>query len=158
MTCIHFDGGIVCVGNPTEVVTMATGRNLKLEWHSYFGPSVETRNGLRLLTPAEFRDPNVDAWLVGKGCKSCREDDGPLLPKQRRRKPKPFDPTKLTQPKVSHRAKYMDSHGNTSALCFAKPRAVDLSRETAVLVDGNVTCPKCLALMASAATGMGKAL
>jgi hypothetical protein len=147
MTCIHIKDGIVCVGNPTEVVTMSTGRKLRLEWHNYFGPSVETRNGLRFLTSAEFRDPNVDAWLVSKGCKSCREDKGPRLPKQRRRKPKPFDPTKPAQPNVRHKAKYMDGHGNTSALCFAKPRAVDLSRETAVLVDGNVTCPKCLALM-----------
>lgn len=75
MTCIHIPGGILCVGAPSEAVTMANGKTLRMEWGSYFGPAVETRSGLRSLTNAEFRDPNVDAWIVAHGGKSCRENE-----------------------------------------------------------------------------------
>jgi hypothetical protein len=50
-------------------------------------------------------------------------------------------------PKIVHKAKCVDREGNVSALCFRKPRVVDYSRENAVIVDANVTCPKCRAIL-----------
>lgn len=79
MPCLKIPGGVVCVGNPTEKVTMRSGRVLKLEWGDYFGPAAETRSGLRSLTSTEFHDPNVDAWIVSHGGMSCLEDDGPIV-------------------------------------------------------------------------------
>lgn len=67
MPCVSFGKWKICVGDPTEKVTMRNGRVLKLEWHNYFGPSVETRRGTRPLTSAEFHDPNVDVWIVSHG-------------------------------------------------------------------------------------------
>lgn len=74
MTCMKVKTGpgkrevaIVCVGDP-EVVTMANGRKLTVEWHSYFGPSVEMKNGnMRDLTLKELDDPNIKAWIKKKG-------------------------------------------------------------------------------------------
>lgn len=79
MPCVSFGKWKLCIGNPTEKVTMRSGRVLKLEWHNYFGPSVEARRGTRPLTSAEFHDPNVDAWIVSHGGMSCLEDDGPIV-------------------------------------------------------------------------------
>lgn len=150
MTCLRMPNGIVCVGNPTESVTTRSGRLLNLEWHDYFGPSVIGRRGmLRSLTSREFGDPNVDAWIVSHGGKSCMDDAGPLLPKPRKRRPEPLGPTKTVKPKIAHKAKYIDHKGNVSALCYRKTRAVDLLRETAVMVDASVTCPKCLDILAA---------
>jgi hypothetical protein len=72
MPCIAIKGGNVCLGNPSENVRMTSGRVLRLQWGDYFGPAVETRTGLRRsLSNREFRDPNVDAWVVKHGGKSC---------------------------------------------------------------------------------------
>lgn len=92
MPCIRLgDGsGVVCLGNPTENVRLVSGRVLRLEWGAYFGPAVETKSGLRSLTDREFRDPNVDAWIVKHGGKSaldegiCEVVNGPRLPPPRR--------------------------------------------------------------------------
>ena len=65
--CIRIPNGVVCVGEPTEKVTMASGRVLPLEWHRFFGPSVEMKNGnMRFLSAKEFGDPNVKAWIERK--------------------------------------------------------------------------------------------
>jgi hypothetical protein len=142
MPCVRVGQFLVNMAPPSEFVTMANGRRLELEWHEYFGPAAVNRTEVRLLTAAEFRDPNVDAWIVRHGGKSCLEDKGPLLRKPRRRKPEPFDPSKPVKPKIVHKVSFIDQEGNSSALCFAKPHAVDLSRET-VTVYGEPTCPKC---------------
>jgi hypothetical protein len=147
MPCIRIGSALVNVGNPTETVIMKSGRKLSVEWHDYFGPSVVGRRGLRCLTNAEFKDPNVDAWIVGHGGKSGIEDDGPILPRPRKRPAETFDPNRPVTAKVFHKAAFIDREGNASALCFRKPHAVNLSRETAVLVDENVTCEACLALL-----------
>jgi hypothetical protein len=147
MPCVTVGEFLVDVGNPSETVTMRSGRALEMEWGDYFGPAVVTRTGLRCLTNAEFHDPKVDAWIVSHGGKSCLDDDGPLLPKPRKRRPERFDPTKPIRPKIVHKAKCVDREGNVSALCFRKPRVVDYSRENAVIVDANVTCPKCRAIL-----------
>jgi len=50
--------------------------------------------------------------------------------------------------KLYHRAKYISDRG-VSALCFPKPRAIDLRKALWTIVDASVTCPKCLKLMAA---------
>jgi hypothetical protein len=42
----------------------------------------------------------------------------------------------------------MRDDGAVSALCFKRPREIDLSKSTWTICDEDVTCPKCLALMA----------
>lgn len=144
MPCIAMLGALVNIGNPTELVTMCSGKTLHLEWGDYFGPAVETRTGLRCLTNREFRDANIDAWIVGHGGKSCREDEGPLLPKSRKRTLM-VDPSK---PRIVHKASVIDRIGNSSALCFAMPHAIDLSHQGVTLYnDAAVTCQQCRALM-----------
>ncbi|NNM65030.1 MAG: hypothetical protein HKL99_10530 [Burkholderiales bacterium] len=49
--------------------------------------------------------------------------------------------------RVRHRADKIDPSGRVSALCFAKPRAIDMKRATWVMTDAAVTCPKCRALI-----------
>ena len=133
MPCVQIGDALVNMGNPTETVTMMSGRVLKVEWGDYFGPAVVTRTGLRGLTNAEFHDPNVDAWIVSHGSQSCLEDKGPLLPKPR---------------KIVHRCGIIDREGNSSVICFAKPRAIDLSRENVTIRDDAVTCAKCKSKLA----------
>jgi hypothetical protein len=47
-----------------------------------------------------------------------------------------------------HRANLIDEHGNVSALCFARPRAIDMKRASWTNCDDAVTCPKCLVALA----------
>jgi hypothetical protein len=61
------------MSNPSESVTMTSGRTLEVEWSDYFGPSVVTRSGLRDLRPSEFHDPNIDAWIVSHGGLTTKE-------------------------------------------------------------------------------------
>lgn len=51
------------------------------------------------------------------------------------------------KPKAVHRGKLVDEHGNVSALCYARPRPIDLSKATWTNRDEAVTCRRCLALM-----------
>ena len=151
MPCIQVGLFVVNMGNPTETVTMRTGRVLKVEWGDYFGPAVVTRSGLRCLTNAEFQDPNVDAWIVGHGAQSCLKPIGPLFPKPRKRKPETGDISKPPKVKIVHKVAAIDREGQSSALCYSRPRAVDLSREGVTLYqDDAVTCQACRAIMAKA--------
>lgn len=49
--------------------------------------------------------------------------------------------------RVRHRGDKIDQRGRVSALCFSKPRAIDMKRATWVMSDEKVTCQKCLALI-----------
>lgn len=44
-----------------------------------------------------------------------------------------------------HKAKLVRSDGRVSALCFRRPRPIDLSRASWTLRWSAVTCPACLA-------------
>lgn len=46
-----------------------------------------------------------------------------------------------------HKAKKIRFDGAASALCFTKPRAIDMKRATWVMHDDAVTCKKCLQLI-----------
>ncbi len=52
------------------------------------------------------------------------------------------------KPKIYHRAKYMSAAGGVSALCHAKPRPIDIKKQSWTIVDEHVTCPKCRKLLA----------
>jgi hypothetical protein len=65
--------------------------------------------------------------------------------------PKKTDPNEcppLPPTRVRHRGDKIDRRGRVSALCFPKPRAIDMKRATWVMSDDAVTCPKCRALIA----------
>lgn len=49
--------------------------------------------------------------------------------------------------KAVHRGKFVDDDGHVSALCYARPRAIDLSKATWTNRDEAVTCTRCLTLM-----------
>lgn len=49
--------------------------------------------------------------------------------------------------KLYHRASKIHDDGKVSALCFARPRPIDLSRASWTIRDEAVTCPRCLRLM-----------
>lgn len=63
----------------------------------------------------------------------------------------------LSRPRVYHRAKHIGPNGEVSALCFKKPRAIDMSkRVTWTTNDAAVTCPACRKLIiARALAGPG---
>lgn len=67
--------------------------------------------------------------------------------------------TRAPAAKVYHRAHLMDDNGNVSALCFAKPHPIDLSKATWTNRDEAVTYKKCLTCIrvrkAQAAKGVG---
>ncbi len=46
-----------------------------------------------------------------------------------------------------HKAVLINGRGGVSALCFKRPRAIDLKKALWTIVDDSVTCPKCLRLM-----------
>jgi hypothetical protein len=50
--------------------------------------------------------------------------------------------------KIYHRADKISERG-VSALCFAKPQAINLKRALWTLTDSAVMCKKCLKLMAA---------
>lgn len=50
----------------------------------------------------------------------------------------------LPPPRSRHRGDKINEHGEVSALCFKRPRAIDMKRASWVLSDSGVTCPKCL--------------
>lgn len=49
--------------------------------------------------------------------------------------------------KKYHKAHLFGLDGQVSALCFRRPRAIDLNRALWTTDDDAVTCPKCLKLM-----------
>ena len=49
--------------------------------------------------------------------------------------------------KIYHKAKHMKANGDVSALCFKSPRKINLKKSGWVLIDENVTCPKCKKLL-----------
>jgi len=48
-----------------------------------------------------------------------------------------------TMTKVYHKAKHINPNGDVSALCFKRPRKINLKKSAWVVIDENVTCPKC---------------
>ena len=50
--------------------------------------------------------------------------------------------------KIYHRADKVNRNGGVSALCFAKPRAINLTRALWTLRDEAVTCKKCKLILA----------
>ncbi len=59
--------------------------------------------------------------------------------------------TAAPKPKVYHRAHLVSERG-VSALCFRRPRSIDLRRATWTNRDDAVTCKKCLAIIAERPT------
>lgn len=49
--------------------------------------------------------------------------------------------------KIYHRADKINKNGAVSALCFLKPKRINLSKELWTLRDEAVTCEKCLAII-----------
>lgn len=49
--------------------------------------------------------------------------------------------------RIVHRATAVDGTGQVSALCFKRPRAIDLRRAAWTVGDATVTCPRCCALL-----------
>ena len=60
---------------------------------------------------------------------------------------KPEDCPPLPPTRMRHRGDKINPQGRVSALCFPKPRAIDMKRATWVMSDDAVTCPKCRALI-----------
>jgi hypothetical protein len=54
------------------------------------------------------------------------------------------------KPKTIHRGTHVNEAGGVKALCFDVPRSIDLTRATWAMRDQDVTCPKCLRIIASA--------
>jgi hypothetical protein len=54
----------------------------------------------------------------------------------------PLPPTR-----IYHRGTKVNRHGRVTALCFARPRGIDMKRATWTISDEAVTCPKCKALI-----------
>ena len=55
--------------------------------------------------------------------------------------------------KIYHKATQVNSSGGVSALCFHKPKAINLARASWTLRDDQVTCKKCQRLINSVAMG-----
>jgi len=53
----------------------------------------------------------------------------------------------FSQTKLYHRGSLIDNKGNVSALCYAKPKAINLKQALWTNRDEAVTCPKCLAIL-----------
>jgi hypothetical protein len=49
--------------------------------------------------------------------------------------------------KIYHRGDKINQRGGVSALCFVKPKAINLQKATWTNRDEAVTCPKCLAIL-----------
>lgn len=45
--------------------------------------------------------------------------------------------------KIYHKAKHIKENGDVSALCFKKPRKINLKKAHWVFSEEYVTCPKC---------------
>ncbi len=54
------------------------------------------------------------------------------------------------RPRLYHRAAKIRSDGAVSALCFSKPRAINLSKSSWTNRDEAVTCPRCKAAIRAA--------
>ena len=54
---------------------------------------------------------------------------------------------KMPPARMYHRADKINDKGGVSALCFTKPRTINMRRESWTMTDASVTCPKCMALM-----------
>lgn len=50
-------------------------------------------------------------------------------------------------PKIYHMAAKMNDAGDVSALCFKRPRKIDLRRSTWTIRPVAVTCPRCRKLL-----------
>lgn len=49
--------------------------------------------------------------------------------------------------KIYHRASKINENGEVSALCFVKPRAINLFKASWTMRDEVVTCKKCLSIL-----------
>lgn len=55
--------------------------------------------------------------------------------------------TTPTRHELVHRGHLVNSRGGVSALCFSRPRSINLGRATWTNRDEAVNCPRCLALL-----------
>lgn len=55
--------------------------------------------------------------------------------------------------KIYHKAAKINGNGDVSALCYAKPRAINLSKASWTIRPEAVTCPKCRAALSALAAG-----
>lgn len=46
-------------------------------------------------------------------------------------------------PRIYHRAKHISEDGSVSALCYKRPRKINLTRFSWTMRNDAVTCPKC---------------
>ena len=58
----------------------------------------------------------------------------------------------LPPTRMYHRGDKINQRGGVSALCFAAPRAINMTRATWTMSDDAVTCPKCKALILARST------
>jgi len=63
---------------------------------------------------------------------------------------KPVERGWLLRVKIVHRAAHVTSDGRVSAICYKKPRAIDLSVASWTIRDEAVTCPKCKRIVQAA--------
>ncbi len=61
---------------------------------------------------------------------------------------------KLPPNRMRHRAALINNRGGVSALCFTKPRAIDMKRATWTTSDEATTCPRCQHLIAVRMAGV----
>lgn len=50
-------------------------------------------------------------------------------------------------PKIVHRADKINANGDVSALCYSRPRKINLAIANWTIVDRHVTCSKCVAAL-----------
>jgi hypothetical protein len=56
--------------------------------------------------------------------------------------------------KVYHKADKINPKGQVSALCYARPRPIPLSRgQSSTFIPANVTCPKCRRILEARGDG-----
>jgi hypothetical protein len=53
----------------------------------------------------------------------------------------------MSAPKIYHLADRVSAQGKVSALCFKRPKAIDLKKALWTIRDAAVTCAECLAIM-----------
>jgi hypothetical protein len=53
------------------------------------------------------------------------------------------------KPRTYHRGDKVNAKGGVSALCYSKPRSINLKQALWTLSDAHVTCSKCKAIIAA---------
>ena len=72
---------------------------------------------------------------------------GRLEPERAGIDPQDLECPPLPPTRMRHKGDKVDAKGRVSALCFEKPHPINLKRETWVMRNSAVDCPKCKALI-----------